>query len=80
MSQALSFEKKGAESLEEAASSLGCPKAEKEKAHKDFKIAEKKHKPIASYFILIGQSLNWFVASRSLSTSSLSLEMEFRYS
>jgi len=36
----------GAESLEEAASSLGCPKAEKEKAHKDFKIAEKKHKPI----------------------------------
>merc|ERR1719439_375842 len=36
----------GAESLEEAASSLGCPKPEKEKAHKDFKIAEKKHKPI----------------------------------
>merc|ERR1719487_515372 len=32
----------GAESLEEAASSLGCPKAEKEKAHKGFKIAEKK--------------------------------------
>lgn len=36
----------GAESLEEAASSLGCPKEEKQKAHKDFSAAQKKHKPI----------------------------------